>query len=403
MVGAGESYLPAFALSQGLTEVQAGYFVTLPLMMGALIQMITPWGIAQVKSLKKWVVGAASLQAVAFLPLLILSYQDSSPSWVLFLLASVYWGAGFAAGPPWNSWMSQLISPEETSEFFATRLRVSQMGIMAGLFLGGVALHFGAQFEITTLVFSALFIVAFFFRASSALLLSQKDYDHTWHVVSAGFHETIRLFFSEAPYRKFFGFLFVFFSVIFISSPFVNPYFLEKVKLDYFSYMLSLGALFVGKIAVLPFAGKLVEKWGVKRVLFIGAMGISPLPGFWFLSQEVWFLMSLQALSGAFWSIFEVSLALVFFNQVEARFKISTLTIYNLFYALAIAVGSLLGGFLLHQMEESWKGYFTIFVFGAILRCLVVVGFYFMSKKDKNFLWSSKSSKGSAEASKSFL
>ncbi|MFN7824624.1 MAG: MFS transporter [Pseudobdellovibrionaceae bacterium] len=403
MVGAGESYLPAFALNQGLTEVQAGYFVTLPLMIGALIQMITPWGIAYVKSLKNWVVGAASLQAVAFLPLLFLSFQDSSPSWVMFLLASIYWGAGFAAGPPWNSWMSQLISPEETSGFFATRLRVSQMGIMAGLFLGGVALHFGTQFEITTLVFSGLFIVAFVFRASSALLLSQKDYDHTWHVVSAGFKETVALFLADKQYRKFFGFLFIFFSTIFISSPFVNPYFLEKVKLDYFSYMLSLGALFVGKIAVLPFAGNLVEKWGIKRVFFLGVIGISPLPGFWFLSQDLWYLVFLQALSGAFWSIFEVSLALVFFKQVDVRFKISALTFYNLFYALAIAVGSLIGGFFLHQMEESWEGYFTIFILGAVLRTLVVVGFYFLSKKDKNFLWSSKSPKGSSEPTRSRL
>ena len=43
MVGAGESYIPAFALAAGLGEITAGLVATLPMLVGAAFQLVTPW------------------------------------------------------------------------------------------------------------------------------------------------------------------------------------------------------------------------------------------------------------------------------------------------------------------------------------------------------------------------
>ena len=44
MVGAGESYIPAFALAAGLGEITAGLVATLPMLVGAAFQLVTPGG-----------------------------------------------------------------------------------------------------------------------------------------------------------------------------------------------------------------------------------------------------------------------------------------------------------------------------------------------------------------------
>ncbi|RYZ79199.1 MAG: permease, partial [Proteobacteria bacterium] len=52
MVGAGESYLPAYALSCGFGEVFAGYLASLPLVGGAILQLFTPRLMHELKSHK---------------------------------------------------------------------------------------------------------------------------------------------------------------------------------------------------------------------------------------------------------------------------------------------------------------------------------------------------------------
>jgi MFS family permease len=141
MIGAGETYLPAYALSVGMSEWLTGLFATVPLMAGAVLQLISPWVLVRVKSPKYWVLGAVILQALCFVPLFIFSLTSPDRFLWLFVAASLYWAAGFAAGPAWNLWMQQLVPEENVAHFFALRHRILQIGILIGLVGGGVALH----------------------------------------------------------------------------------------------------------------------------------------------------------------------------------------------------------------------------------------------------------------------
>ena len=61
MVGAGESYLPAYALSVGISESSAGLLTSVPLVFGALIQLLTPWGLQKINNVKRWVVATTTV------------------------------------------------------------------------------------------------------------------------------------------------------------------------------------------------------------------------------------------------------------------------------------------------------------------------------------------------------
>jgi MFS family permease len=137
--------------------------------------------------------------------------------------------------------------------------------------------------------------------------------------------------------------------------------------------MLALASLFLAKIAILPIGAKMMRRYGVKFVFFLGAIGISPLPALWAVGNHLWFVMGLQAVSGLFWGLFEVSLSVIFFNQIRPQQKILSLTAYNFFNSLAVISGSLLGGQILKYFNASISSYYVVFILAAFLRCSVCI------------------------------
>ena len=177
----------------------------------------------------------------------------------------------------------------------------------------------------------------------------------------------------------FFSFLFVFYVVIFLSSPFVNPFFLKKIEMTYQNYMVAISILILAKAFAMTFGQVLIDKCGLKAVFFVGCLGLSPLPGLWIFSHDLIFTFALQFVSGIFWGLFDVTLSVLFFSKIKHFDKISLLTLFNLFSAAAMALGTLLGGKILHAFGETWNAYYVIFGGGATLRTLCVLGFWILS------------------------
>src|SRR5688500_1051050 len=71
MVGLGETYLSAFALAVGASDVLAGMLATLPLVAGGALQLLAPATMHRAPSYRAWCVLFASLQAASFLPLVV--------------------------------------------------------------------------------------------------------------------------------------------------------------------------------------------------------------------------------------------------------------------------------------------------------------------------------------------
>lgn len=381
MVGAGETYLPAYALSVGMSEWLTGFFSTIPVIVGALLQMITPWGLAWVKSPKRWVLGAASFQALAFIPLIYFSIHPSETNFLwLFIVAAIYWGSGFAVGPTWNYWMGNLVPSDVAPQFFSRRLQISQLGIVIGLIGGGLALQQNIRVGPFTSVFALIFCVAFVARASSTFFIFLKkelpfkysgDEEVKRQLRKA--RGAVFQFWQQSSYRKFFIYLFLFQITIYISGPFVAPYFLKKINMNYDQYMLAQAVFLISKIVAFSVASRMMKKQSIAKVFVIGAIGISPLPALWFVSKDMWFVVLLQATSGAFWSLYEVGLALTFFNQIKPEHKISLLTLYNLFSSIAIIIGSLIGGTILKSMGASESSYHMVFILASVMRLMAAL------------------------------
>lgn len=380
MVGAGETYLPAYCLSIGMGEVFAGLLTSLPIVSGAFLQLLTPKLLAQLGSAKHWVVLSVAVQAFTFVPLIYFSSTHTANFALMFLILTVYWASGFSAGPAWNYWMGRLVSAEQGQQFFAKRARVSQYGILLGLTLGGISLHNRVDLLPFSSVFTTLFIIAFIARLLSSYILSKHSASHeketatkkTWTL-----KQSYEIFFANKEKKRFFLYLFPFQAAVFITGPFVTPYMLAQVHMGYSEYMIAVAMLFIGKILVLS----LVEHLGFKanattakklnmNLFWLGLLLIAPMPMTWAISSNQIYIMFLQLISGAFWALVEVGLSLIFFQDISEDEKVPVLTIYNFLNALAIIIGTTIGGQILLTFGEHMSAYKGMFVFGGILRTL---------------------------------
>lgn len=377
MVGAGESYLPAFALNQGFSETLTGLFSTVPLAIAAIIQLLTPMGLRKVGSVRRWVVCATALQAISFLPLVFWNELGFKAPIFMFLLSAVYWGTSFAAGAVWNRWMADIVTHEQSSGFFARRLRVTQYGILLGLLVAGFSLQYKVGFGLFSSAFSFIFLIAFFARASSSYFLWKKTDAETKIEDQLGIFQLCKQLLHRPYERSLLIFLFLFSIAIFVSSPFVNPFLLGQLKMSFQPYTFTLIALFLGKIIGYTITHRYLKNWSTEKTLFLGAFGIAPMPALWIICTVPWSAALLQTSSGIFWGIYESALTLILFRRVASESKVALLSLINFVQCVAILLGSLLGATILKLYGEAFAGYVIVFAVSSMLRLLVSWGYSF--------------------------
>ncbi len=234
MVGFGETYFPAFALAVGLGEMSAGFVSSVPLVAGGLMQLASPTAVRLLGSHRRWVVTCALIQAVSFVPLLIAALTDSLGTGSFLLIAAVYWGAGLATGPAWNTWIGTIVPRPVRSRFFALRTRVSQACVFFGFLAGGILLQFASAHDRGLQAFAALFGIAGICRLLSAWALRLhsepvplpanmrhipwKKVRHHLHTSSGG-RLLVYLVFVQAAVQ--------------MAGPFFTPFMLRKLQLSY--------------------------------------------------------------------------------------------------------------------------------------------------------------------------
>src|SRR3954469_9907970 len=172
MVGLGETYFSAFALAIGTGQTFAGLLATLPQLAGALLQLASPWGVKKLGSHRRWIVMFVSLQAASLLLLPIASFFTGGPAGLMvFLAVTLYWGAGLATGPVWNTWIEEIVPRRLRTNYFACRARVSQFCTLLGFIAGGVALQLGQANAWVLAAFCGIFFLASACRFVSAFCL----------------------------------------------------------------------------------------------------------------------------------------------------------------------------------------------------------------------------------------
>jgi MFS family permease len=388
MVGAGETYLPAFALTVGMGEIAAGLVATLPLLAGALLQLASPAAIRRLDSHRKWVVLCAACQSASFIPLLVAILAGHVPPALVFLAATMYWGAGMATGPAWNTWIGTIVPHQVRARYFARRTRVSQACVLLGFLAGGITLQAGMAWDRRLTAFATLFLAAGTCRFVSACFLARQS-----EPVPPGERQRnvplreLWARFQRGSDGRLLVYLLAVQVAVQISGPYFTPYMLRQLHFSYVDYVTLVGVSYVAKVVALPALGRLAHRCGARRLLWLGGLGIVPLPALWLVSNSFPFLMVVQAAGGVAWAGYELAMFLLFFEAIDESERTSVLTTHNLAHAAATVAGSLLGGALLAVGDKAPIAYLAVFAVSCLARVGTIALLARVSTGETRRLW----------------
>jgi len=383
MVGIAETYLPAFVLARGLGELPAAMIATVPVLLGSLLQLFAPFVLQRLQSYRRFVVTTATLQACSMLMLMGMVFVQHLPAWAVFVPATLYWAAGLATGPAWNTWAEQLVPQRIRSGFFAGRSRMCHIGVLLGLISGGLLLRWSVAHDMTVTVFAILFGVGAIGRFVSAGMLARQTEILPTGFPSGSRPEIIRNRRESAREKlaavlqtirhpgaagRLVLYLMAVQTAVHVSGPYFNPFMLKVLNLSWVDYMGLLSLGFIGKMLSLPWAGRFANRWGADRLLWVGSVGIVPVSAMWYLSQNVWFLACVQVLSGLVWGCYELAMLLQFFRQIPGERRVAVLTVYNLGNSAAMVAGTFIGAIILNSFGRDYNAYITVFVASGCFR-----------------------------------
>jgi MFS family permease len=373
MVGLGETYLAAFTLALGHGPVLAGLILTVPMLAGSVLQLATPRAVHWLSSRKRWVVGCAFAQALVFLPLCAAALAGVLPAFWLFAAAAGYWAAGLGTGPAWTAWVPSMVPKRLRSSYFAYRTRAAQAAVLTGLVGGGLLLNLADARGHRLIGFAAIFALAAICRlASTALLASQSEGERPAPTSRPlAFLPAFRRM-AGGDHRRLFTYLLAVQVAVQVSAPYFTPYMLGPLELSYGSYVLLVAAAYLARAASLPFWGRLAHSTGAARLLWIGGLGITPSAIPWILTNDLRWLFVSQLYAGIVWAAYELAVFLVLFDHLRDEERTSLLALYNFANAVALATGSLCGGWLLAHLGPGPTPFLVLFGLSTGLRFCVL-------------------------------
>lgn len=371
MVGVGETFIPAYALAVGMGETSAGLVASIPVAAGGIMQLASLHMMHWVKSEQRWVVLCASVQALAFLPLVLCTLFGAVSFELLLLITAVYWAAGLASGPAWNTWMESIVPPGVRASYFARRSRFQQSMTFCGLLVGGVLLQWADQAGAQLWGFTSLFVLAACFRMASVAFLATHRKDGRWQNpkrcpenVAEG---------DATSGARLLAYLVVVQVFVQLSGPYFAPYLLRELQLDYLSYVFLLAVAFLFRIGALSFWSSVANRFGAATLMWIGAIALVPLAPLWIVSDNLIWLSCVQAISGTAWAAYELGFFLLFFETLPPAKRTKLLTYYNLGNSLALFAGASIGALLLNRIGFGPTGYFTLFAISSAGRLLALL------------------------------
>ena len=379
MVGVGETYFIPFVLAIGVGEVSAGLYFTIPYLLGAILQLLAPWGVSALKSPRKWVICCAIVQCASFVPLVDGAIRGSIPAWALFAAFSFYWGAAIGAGPAWSAWVAALIPSHIRPRYFGRRSRVCQLATLAGLAVAGIILFAGEGLDRVAdksgtiawqlVAFGMIFALGSLSRGASIpyLIRQSEPPAGTW-VHSRVPLRTLLIRPLMGSERPLVLFMLLFQLAVQISSPFVASFLIGEVGLSNGMYFAAAATLFATKSVAVSAFGSIASRRGARFVLVLCAAMLVGHAALFALPPHLVTIFALMAMSGVCWAGFELATFLLLLDISKPEERTSTLSSLNFLNAVALVVGSILGGTLLHSMGDDRTAYCVLFLVSAVAR-----------------------------------
>jgi MFS family permease len=131
-----------------------------------------------------------------------------------------------------------------------------------------------------------------------------------------------------------------------VASPFFAVYMLRDLQFSYAQFMANTGISVLAQFLTLSQWGRISDVFGNRRVLSVTGLMLPLMPLLWILSQNFWYLLLVQVLSGLSWAGFTLGASNFLYDLVAREKRATYLAIHNVLSSTGIFFGAVLGGYL---------------------------------------------------------
>ncbi|MDH4126308.1 MAG: MFS transporter [Gammaproteobacteria bacterium] len=385
MIGIGETYLSAFALFLKASTPQMGLLASLPTLLASLVQLFSAWLGRWTGQRKLIILSGVMIQALAWLPLMILPILFPQYAVPLMIACVVLYHCGaHLAAPQWSSLMGDIVPDRRRGRFFARRTGIISIVTFVALMMGGLILQVSTEREATRQGFIILFSIAMLARFTTFYQLS-KMHDPSGHVAA------MEVPVGQAWWQRLRQSNFVRFSVFFalvqfsvaIASPFFTVYMLRDLEFSYVMFMCNSGMAVLAQFLTLNRWGRISDVFGNRRILAATGILLPLMPLLWVFSSNFWYLLLVQAISGLAWAGFTLSASNFLYDLIARDKRATYLAIHNVLASFGIFAGAITGGYLgsVLPTEVSILGHtyswlsplLGVFLISALVRATIVM------------------------------
>lgn len=391
MTATGDNFFNAFAVYLQATAMQISSLTAIPQFIGAFLQLLSV-SLAHFVKRKKLVVVTATVQALVMFLLAALA----TAAWLgfpavrwLIVFAILYHACLNIIQPHWRAWMGSLVPAQRRGVFFATRTRLTMVVSLLMFIFGGGVLTVSTNFGHTWLGFVCLFVAAGIGRfVSSRQLNAMHDPDPHPHMsdpeVIRSTLKHCREALADRTFRQYSFFVAGMQAMVAISAPFFAVYMLNVLQWSYLQYSLNNVASIVMQFLTLGLWGRISDRYGNRLVLVVTSIILPTLPILWLVSENFYYLILVQFISGLGWSGFNLSSANYLYDIRPHRSNFALYAaLQSTTQAACVFAGALFGGWVATHSDgisailpfQLATPIFVVFITSFLLRSLVSLWF----------------------------
>lgn len=344
-------FLGLFALSLGATPSQIGMLNAFPSFLGNILQI--PYGILANRIKNRMIlitIGALSNRLcwvlIAFIPFLVRA-ELAVPAVIILATLRVI-GANVGV-PAWTAIQAEVVPKQVRGRYYANRnIIISSSGLLATVAAGRIlALSYPVNYQI-------LFVLAFIMGMFSLIAFLQIQVKPNSKPQSAKPREKRRfrpsqiagLIKANSNFSYYCFAAFIWSVGVNLISPLVSVYFIQDLQgtAEYWAYVQA--ASTVATILCQRYWGILTDKFGQKNIMVKAGIGAVVIPFLWFIAPNPLSGIVINLWNGFVWGGFNLA-AFNFLLEITPDDSRSMYAgVYNSLMGIAVAGGTLTGGFL---------------------------------------------------------
>jgi len=373
MDGMTASFLTPFAVALNASVNLIAALTYVPQLAGAFIQLFAARIVETIKDRRKIIVASSLINAILWIPLLLIPYATPSQKYLLVLYVAIMTVASQLSNPVWNSLMGDILPKYERGRFFGLRNKViGATSFFAALAAGFILNTFSKlnPFIGFSILFGAAFIARLFSAAFRSMMSNPPaDIEHAEKFSLLDFVKRM----DKTNYGHFVIYTAFFKFAVYIASPFFAVYMLRDLQFTYLQFTMIIAAELVASFIAMGIWGRLIDEKGTKSVLYVSGILTPLIPLLWLFSTNFYYLLAVELISGLSWAGFNLSSSNFIFDAVKPENRVRCIAYYKFFESIAMFAGALLGGFLIGKIP-AWIFLSSIpfvFLISGVLRLVI--------------------------------